>query len=273
MASAVVVVAGVMLASAAPAQAIINGQPASQNYSFVVSIQKQYKDDPNTQWCGGALIADNWVLTAAHCVTKPGENGAAYTLVPPSTFHVRIGSNDRTAGGTVRNVADIEIGPDWVNKADRNEGRDIALLRLDRIVPNQIVAMVNKVPQAGTMTRLIGWGYTNIDQNSPTQLPVGLNELDSPVIDPATPACVTDPTDGDAYGIRPGDFCVANPDKVSGSCGGDSGTPVLWQVDGYWELAGIQSRGPGEVCGQSPDIDTSVAAFAGWIRTTIKPNA
>lgn len=252
------------------APTIIGGHPATETYPFIVSMQKEFNGDPNTQWCGGALIAPDWVLLAGHCVTTEGTGGAPHTPIDPATVHVRVGSNDRTTGGTTAGVARIVVHPDYANLPDRSEGHDVALLQLDKAVGAQPVALTGSEPAAGTRLRQVGWGYTSMDDaGDPAKLPVALQELDSPVVPADTPACVADPTAGDAWGIRAGDFCVDNPDGVSGSCGGDSGSPALRSVDGRWEVVGVTSRGPGDVCGATTDIYTSVAQYRDWITTNI----
>ena len=63
--------------------------------------------------------------------------------------------------------------------------------------------------------------------------------------------------------------CVDNADGTGGACGGDSGSPAVRKVNGRWEVVGVTSRGPGDICGTTTDIHTSVARYHHWIRTTI----
>ncbi|MYS86717.1 S1 family peptidase [Embleya scabrispora] len=230
---------------------IVGGAPASEPYTFVVSIQVARGDDPNHHTCTGTLVASRWVETAAHCVTT-------YPSVAPndpSLYHVRVGSLDRTTGGVVANVASIKVHPTWDWATGDDPVGDIALLELDRDV-NRIPALIGPGPGGpGATVRMLGWGRTIA--GDPNSLPKGLRQLDSALLPNAS------------CGITTGELCVDDHEHTAAACNGDSGGPALRKVYGIWTLVGNDSRGLGESCADAPEVYTDITHYRTWVYSTI----
>ncbi|MBB4934566.1 secreted trypsin-like serine protease [Lipingzhangella halophila] len=252
-----------------PTPLIVGGEPADQPYPFVGSLQREYDGNPYQHACGAALVDERWMVTAAHCVATNAED-SDYELRDPDEFHVRLGSNDNTEGGTLLTLDKIKVHPGYVYYPDHDEGQDIALVKLDSAVDIEPAKLERRVPRAGTEVRQVGWGHTSNDEISdPTNQPDQLQQLDTQLLSPTRSECQADENGDGSFGARYGDLCIDNPDDARGACYGDSGSPLLRKVDGTWRITGVASRTISLTCGESPTVYTSTGAYDRWIHRVI----
>ena len=185
------------LGGAAPAEdteMIVGGTPAPEGkYPYQVRLYESMEDEKGH--CGGSLIAPQWVLTAAHCVTVEGaeaedeeeeedeevdvviEDGGsgrptsespqsgdeeAPKIVPVKMVVVGYGSTDRTRTTKVES-AGIFPHPNYLERGLDGKG-DIALIKLKEpikdapIVPMADAATDKALAPPGTVVTITGWG-------------------------------------------------------------------------------------------------------------------
>ncbi|MGH3238918.1 MAG: S1 family peptidase [Spirillospora sp.] len=202
---------------------IIGGRDATEPYSFMVSLQSEAEG--GNHFCGGSLIAPEWVVTAFHCVRN---------VADPGDLELRIGSLRKKEGGTVRGAERVVLHPegDAVHF-------DIALVKLDEPVSNAPVPVDARQP-AGSPVRMLGWGCTEPNPATwgckPGTTPEVLQVLDSGVRDSGACVNVKGPIEPES------ELCTGNPDSKAGACFGDSGGPLLRSTAGGWRLLGAFSR-------------------------------
>ncbi|XP_065167387.1 trypsin alpha-3-like [Atheta coriaria] len=182
--------------------------------------------------CGGSIIADRWILTAAHCV--PG--------VTTSQMRIRVGSADSLSGGQELRVSRI-ISHARYNS--RTMDFDVALVQVSSsITQGRRISLANTEPAAGTTVKVSGWGA----MRSGGQVTRTLRGVDVSIV--ARSTCERNYGTGE---ITRRMICAARDGRDS--CQGDSGGPLALGNS----LVGVVSWGQG--CAQRgyPGVYANVA--------------
>jgi trypsin len=222
----------------------VRGGSAVDGRPWMVSLQAR---GSGSHFCGATLINNEWILTAAHCVTNDAGQPISASLMQAC---VGVGNLGECNAGNVANVVTVRQHP---NYRDIGSGFDVAVLRLARGFPgNTKVALASAAnnPAVGGDVYLRGWGRTD-SVGQPTAVPDQLNALLYQVSAQSCPAGV---------------LC-AQPSATRGACKGDSGGPLT--VRGPFQV-GIVSYGPfntalNDCTGQGVDGYTRVSAYNNWI--------
>ncbi|WP_433192465.1 S1 family peptidase [Nocardia sp. CA-107356] len=240
-------------APAVPAAAIVGGNTTeATGYPWLAAIGTPlFFPRPSGQFCGGALIAPDRVLTAAHCV--------ASARLLPQALTVTFGRADlRSHDGVTVGVKEIRVHPDFRDTEFDGETvhhDNLAILILDEprpgpylevAAPQSNTASPSDAGAPGTTGTVLGWGATSED------------DLSNALLRSATVPVVPDSTCAAAYGsaFDPADMlCAGSTDADTAEF--DSGGPLL--VAG--RLLGLTSWGKGSARPGFPGVYTRITTL------------
>ncbi|XP_049732250.1 transmembrane protease serine 9 isoform X1 [Elephas maximus indicus] len=206
--------------------------------------------------CGAVLVAERWLLSAAHCFDVYGD---------PKQWGAFLGTPFLSgADGQLERVARIYKHP-FYNLYTLDY--DVALLELagpvrrSRLVRPICLPDPAPRPPAGARCVITGWGSVREGGAMARQLQKAAVRL------------LSEQTCRRFYPVQISSrmLCAGFPQGGVDSCSGDAGGPLACrEPSGRWVLTGVTSWGYG--CGRPhfPGVYTRVAAVRGWIKQNVQ---
>ena len=245
------------LAPAFPQGRIINGVEAAPGEApYIVSLQT------SSHFCGGSIIDEHWVLTAAHCMvydsfevvaglhSRNDQSNVQIRKVASKAFTI---SHEQYGGG---------VGPFDIALIYIAEPFDLNALTRDGMTPVAKIALPSGKYSTTGEGRLFGWGKTNSGS-----LPNVLQTLDVTII-PYSECKAALPSSAKLH--ETSNICTYLSGTTDGACNGDSGGPLVRYTAGGVEIVGVVSWGY-TPCATTkyPSVYTYTASFKDWIANEI----
>lgn len=262
---------------------IVGGTNASPlEFPWQVSLQEyDIRQRRFSHSCGGSIINENWILTAAHCVDpRLSENNGLRVVTGDHNLEVDEGTEQIHTVTRSRLRSDVVMERRWdLDSIDF----DYALIELAKplnftgqhshLAPICLPTRKDTTLFDGMTCIATGWGITK-DKGDPNKdVPEVLQKIEQYI--PTHEQCQIAWLRG---GIANGGarltsrmICGAAPGgEGHGVCNGDSGGPLQCLVKGRWVLAGSASFV--RYCGSSthPNVYARVTEGLDWIEKTMK---
>lgn len=202
-----------------------------------------------TPYCGGSLVNNLYVVTAADCV----DDGAEFQII--------LGEHDYTKVSRVyvRTPDQVSIHPGYNAQTKDN---NIAVVRLSSPINLNADIPVKPVclpePSAdfsGRTAVATGWGL------------MAEGGLESPVLREVE---LTVLSEADCPAGSSATLCAGEPEGGKGTCNGDFGGPLMVDVGGQYVLAGVTSHGTGCARAGQPGVYTDVSSVLDWMLPIIE---
>ncbi|CAF2487921.1 unnamed protein product [Rotaria sp. Silwood2] len=240
---------------------IVGGEDAMKDsWPMIVSVRLNGTNDHS---CGGTILSNSYVLTAAHCFRRiPIENRIGITIAAGMT-------NRSDLLQIIRNVDQIYMHPNYTSMPN-DYRHDIALLHIDqpfvfetnsrltKTCIHRIDRLISKTqyPKNGTRLAVIGWGILRFGT---TYIPEILQQAQVFAMNNEDPVCLSSINNTELQ------FCAGLYEGGKDSCQGDSGGPIFQWTGQYWEQVGIVSHGKRCGLASSPGIYTRLSYYYHWM--------
>jgi secreted trypsin-like serine protease len=254
---------------------LIGGSPVAEGaWPWQVALYMRDATGIYNMRCGGSIINENWVLTAAHCIDSRD----------PGKYKIVEGTNEidrplKAKGGRGHVIAVQQVTPHEGYDASKIQN-DVALIRLASHATSSAVLLALPETDApenpGQLATITGWGlirpmdrnwkdFATSEQVKPWDsryFPGRLLEASLPLID-----CKQAPENWQ-QNMDHRNVCAFEGDGGKASCQGDSGGPLVARdANGQFEQIGVVSFG-GTNCAKNPSVFSRVSAFETWIEGT-----